>query len=124
MTTQQDDMNRNPTGKGGFGDHPENRNPGGWKPEYTFSYQYRRFMNMTVKEFKQWKDKTSDKEKTMVEELAYVAVLKARTEFKERQEITNRTEGMPKQSIDATSNGQTLTGLIQINEASEEPIKK
>ena len=49
-TTQQDYITppelRNPTGKGGFGDHPENRNPGGWNPDFTFSYQYRRFLNM------------------------------------------------------------------------------
>lgn len=107
-TTQQDKLVNNPTGKGGFGDHPENRNPGGWKPEYTFSYQYKRFLNMDVKTFKEWKDKTSDKEKTMVEELAYVAVLKARSEFKERQEIANRTEGMPKQSNDLTTNGEKI----------------
>jgi len=89
----------NPTGKGGFGDHPENRNPGGWKPEYTFSYQYRRFMNMTVEEFKQWKDVTADKDKTMVEELAYVAVLKARSDIRDRQEITDRTEGKAPQTV-------------------------
>lgn len=99
MTTQQDNMNRNPTGKGGFGDHPENRNPGGWKPEYTFSYQYRRFMNMTVEEFKSWKDLTADKDKTMVEELAYVAVLKARSDIRDRQEITDRTEGKAPQTV-------------------------
>ncbi len=89
----------NPTGKGGFGDHPENRNPGGWKPEYTFSYQYRRFMNMTVEEFKAWKDLTADKDKTMVEELAYVAVLKARSDIRDRQEITDRTEGKAPQTV-------------------------
>jgi hypothetical protein len=89
----------NPTGKGGFGDHPENRNPGGWKPEFTFSYQYRRFMNMTVEEFKAWKDTTADKDKTMVEELAYVAVLKARSDIRDRQEIADRTEGKAPQTI-------------------------
>lgn len=89
----------NPTGKGGFGDHPENRNPGGWKPKYTFSYQYRRFMNMTVEEFKAWKDLTADKDKTMVEELAYVAVLKARSDIRDRQEITDRTEGKAPQTV-------------------------
>lgn len=103
-TTQQENKSlppelRNPTGKGGFGDHPENRNPGGWKPEYTFSYQYRRFMNMTVEEFKAWKDLTADKDKTMVEELAYVAVLKARSDIRDRQEITDRTEGKAPQTV-------------------------
>lgn len=99
MTTQQDDMNRNPTGKGGFGDHPENRNPGGWKPEFTFSYQYKKFLNMPVDDFKEWKNKPENANRTMVEELAYNAVLKARTEFKERQEITDRVEGKAPQTV-------------------------
>ena len=89
----------NPEGKGGFGDHPENRSPGGWNPKMTFSFQYKRFLNMPVEQFKAWKDKTSDSEKTMVEELAYVAVLKARTEFRERQEITDRVEGKAPQTV-------------------------
>jgi len=42
---------------------------------------------MTVEEFKAWKDLTADKNKTMVEELAYVAVLKARSDIRDRQEI-------------------------------------
>ena len=86
-------MNRNPTGKGGFGDHPENRSDGRWNPRMTFSFQYRRFMNMTVEEFKSWKDLTADKDKTMVEELAYATVLKARSDIRDRQEITDRIEG-------------------------------
>lgn len=125
MTSNQDNMNRNPTGKGGFQERPEDINRNGtWNPKMTFGFQYRRFLNMPVEEFKKWQKETPDEEKTVVEELAYIAVLRARNVFRERQEIANRTEGMPKQSLDATSNGQTLTGLIQINEASEEPIKK
>lgn len=108
MTTQQD-MNRNPTGKGGFRDHPENQSPGGWKPDMSFSYQYKRFMNMDVEEFKNWKVKTADKDKKMVEELAYVAVLKARGEFKYLTEVANRADGMPKQSTDITSGGDKLS---------------
>lgn len=105
-------MNRNPTGKGGFGDNPQNRSNGRWNPDMTFSFQYRRFMNMTVEEFKSWKELTADKDKTMVEELAYVAVLKARTEFRERQEVANRTEGMPKQSTDLTTNGKDISPVL------------
>ena len=99
MTSNQDNMNRNPTGKGGFGDHPENRSDGRWNPRMTFSFQYRRFMNMTVEEFKAWKYLTADKNKTMVEELAYVAVLKARSDIRDRQEITDRTEGKAPQTV-------------------------
>lgn len=56
-------------------------------------------MNMTVEEFKAWKDTTADKDKTMVEELAYVAVLKARSDIRDRQEIADRTEGKAPQTI-------------------------
>jgi len=100
MTSNQDNMNRNPTGKGGFGERPEDINRSGtWNPRMTFSFQYRRFMNMTVEEFKSWKDLTADKDKTMVEELAYVAVLKARSDIRDRQEITDRTEGKAPQTV-------------------------
>ena len=40
----------------------------------------------------------------------------ATSKLDEFREVANRTEGMPKQSTDLTSNGKTLTGLIQINE--------
>ena len=100
MTSNQDNMNRNPTGKGGFGERPEDINRSGtWNPRMTFSFQYRRFMNMTVEEFKSWKYLTADKDKTMVEELAYAAVLKARSDIRDRQEITDRTEGKPPQTV-------------------------
>lgn len=100
MTSNQDNMNRNPTGKGGFGERPEDINRSGtWNPRMTFSFQYRRFMNMTVEEFKSWKYLTADKDKTMVEELAYAAVLKARSDIRDRQEITDRTEGKAPQTV-------------------------
>ena len=125
MTSNLDNMNRNPTGKGGFQERPEDINRSGtWNPKMTFGFQYRRFLNMPVKDFRKWQRETPENERTVVEEIAYTAVFKAKNVFRERQEIANRTEGMPKQSFDATSNGQTLIGLIQINEVSEEPIKK
>ena len=90
----------NPTGKGGFGDHPENRNPGGWNPDFTFSYQYKRFLHMNADKFLAWDKETPDSEKKVVETIAWAAVYKARKDLRERQEIANRTEGMPKQSVD------------------------
>lgn len=102
----------NPTGKGGFGDHPENRSPGGlWNPDMTFSFQYKKFMNMEVEEFKKWKDNNPNR--TMVQELAWNAVLSARNGNRnDRLEIANRTEGMPKQTTDVTSGGDKLESVI------------
>lgn len=103
----------NPTGKGGFGDHPENRGTGTWNSEMTFSYQYKKFMNMEIEEFKKWKEKNP--KRTMVQELAWNAVLSARNGNRsDRLEIANRTEGMPKQSTDLTSDGNSLDGLIKV----------
>ena len=99
---------RNPTGKGGFGDNPQNRNPGGWNKEMVFSYQYRRFMNMTMNELKEWR-LIPDMERKVVEYLAYQAVMRAKNSLRDVQEITDRTEGKAPQSIDMTSNGESIT---------------
>ena len=111
MTTNK---NTNPTGKGGFGDHPENRNPGGWDPQNTFSYQLNRFKNMDVSEFKAWKDKHPIR--TMAEELAYNRILESRTDLKNFQEVANRTEGMPKQSIDQSNTGEISISVTRYGE--------
>jgi hypothetical protein len=111
-TTQQDKTAPNPTGKGGFGDHPENRSPGGWKPENTFSYQLNRFKNMTVSEFKKWQDANPEETRTMAEELAFKRILEARKYLKDFQEVANRTEGMPKQTTENIGANQSPTVII------------
>lgn len=98
-TTQQ--VPGNPTGKGGFGDHPEHRSPGGWKPEVTVSYQYKRFMNMSVADLDKWLEKNKDTMK-VVEHLAYKRVLEAKKSLPDIKEITDRTEGKAPQSIEHT----------------------
>lgn len=107
QATPEKDMNRNPKGKGGFGDNPQNRNPGGWKPEMVFSYQYRRFMNMTIDELEKWA-KTPKSKRTVVEDLAYTRVLTARASLPDVREITDRTEGKAPQSIDLTTGGDKI----------------
>ena len=101
MTTKQVNMVRNPTGKGGFGDHPENRSPGGWKKENSFSYQMNRFKNMTVDDFLKWLKENPKDTRTMAEELAYARVFKARESLMEFKEVADRTEGKPIQKIES-----------------------
>lgn len=103
-TTEQDSWNPNPTGKGGFGDNPENRNPGGWKKEDSISYQYNKLMRMTPDEF------NSFEPETVAQEIAYKRIKIARTEagLYDTKEITDRTEGKAAQSIDMTSNGESI----------------
>lgn len=91
--------NYNPTGKGGFGDNPQNRGDGSWDKTKVFSYQYRRFMNMSVEELKEYA-KLPEKDRTVVEDLAYKRVIAAQNSLKDVKEITDRTEGKPMQSIE------------------------
>jgi hypothetical protein len=118
--TQLSKLKRDKNGKfaggippAGFNVHPENQSPGGWRPEYTFSYQYKRFMNMEVEKFKNWKDKNPDR--TMVEEIAWNAVLKARGEYKYLQEVSNRAEGMPKQEVGVQASFKVVRDEIPID---------
>jgi hypothetical protein len=86
-------MNLNPTGKGGFKEHPENRNPGGWSKENSLSYQYKYLLSLTDAEFGKWMQKHKPKKRTVAQTLAYDAVISARKDFQYLKEITDRTEG-------------------------------
>lgn len=109
--------NPNPTGKGGFQERPQDINrEGNWEPRNTFKYQMNRFKNMTIKELEDWNKEMTKEVRTVAEDLAFTAVVKAREKLEYFRELSNRTEGMPKQTTDITSGGETLTGLIQINE--------
>jgi len=122
MTTQQVSMNRNPKGKGGFKEHPENQSPGGWNPVMTFSYQYKFFNNMPVEIAKDWLTKNPNH--TVIQEIAWNAVDKAKKEHKYLVEITNRTEGMPKQTTDLKVTGKSLPDLIEELETNYERLSK
>lgn len=97
----------NPTGKGGFQERPQDRSSGTWDKTMVFSYQYRRFMNMTTAELKEYSSKP-DTERTVVEDLAYSRVIAAKKSLPDVKEISDRTEGKAPQSIDVTSGGEKL----------------
>lgn len=105
LTSNQVKHIPNPTGKGGFKDHPENRADGKWDSKNTFSYQINRFKNMPVKEFLAWPETTPEDVRTMAEELAWKRVFESRKSLKDFKEVANRTEGMPKQSIEGKFDG-------------------
>lgn len=111
LTTEQD-MNRNPTGKGGFQEHPENRNPGGWRKEVSFSYQYKRFMAMSIPELKKYQE-LPDEKRTVVEDLAFARVLAAKKSLMDVKEITDRTEGKPPQFIGLGSGDEYKKALVE-----------
>lgn len=92
----------NPTGRGGFKEHPENRNDGRWSSEYSIPFQYNKLIRMKIKKFKNWLSEHPEEERTVAEELAYEAVIKAKKEFKYLVEITDRTSGKSPQTHELT----------------------
>lgn len=89
----------NPDGKGGFGDNPQNRHNGAWKKTETFRYWFDVFKEMSVTELREWLDNNPEDTRSVASNLAYQRVTKALNDIKEFQEVANRSEGMPKQSI-------------------------
>lgn len=104
MTTKEDkytDMNRNPTGKGGFGDNPQHRSDGRWQKEDSISYQYNMLIRLSVGEFNKWLEKYPEDKRTMAQDVAHKAVMEAREDLAYLKEITDRTEGKPTQRLEA-----------------------
>ena len=89
---------RNPTGIGGFGDHPENRSNGKWDKTKSIGYQLNKFLRMNELDVKDYR--RTHKNMTMAELGALSRIVKMIEDLKEFQEVANRTEGMPKQHID------------------------
>lgn len=103
--TSKQDMNRNPEGKGGFGDNPQNRSNGSWKKTETFRYWYEIFKEMTVKEFKEWQETNPEDTRSIASNLAFRRIFNSLDDLKEFQEVANRSEGMPKQTNELSGTG-------------------
>jgi hypothetical protein len=114
--TSNQDWNPNPTGKGGFGDNPQNINRNGhWNPKNTFSYQMSRFKNMTIQELDNWNMDTPREIRTVAEDLAFHRVYNARKELAEFREVADRTEGKPRQPLEH-SGGIEVKGAKEVAE--------
>ena len=98
----------NPTGKGGFKDNPENRNSGYWSAEDSISFQYKKLQKLTIEELEQWISQNPKSLRTVAQDLAYKALVKAQKELSYLKEVTDRSEGKAPQSIDFTSGGEPL----------------
>lgn len=92
--------NPNPTGSGGFGDNPQNRSDGGWKKEDSISYQYNMLIRLNSSEFDSWLEDNPADKRTIAQEMAHNALLKAKRDLSYLKEITNRTDGMPTQKTE------------------------
>ena len=60
LTTKQGNKNNNPTGKGGFNEHPENRNDGGRLPNPLKAFQREKFEKMSDKEKEEFLNKIDE----------------------------------------------------------------
>lgn len=102
MTTDQaktqNDMNRNPTGKGGFGDNPQNRNPGGWKKEDTPRYKLEQMMKLSEEELD---DIIEDFSLPLFERKLAQALKDGK--WREFESMIVQVYGYPKQTIEQTN---------------------
>lgn len=89
----------NPSGKGGFGDNPENRSDGRWSAKDSIPYNYNLLLRMTIEEIRDWLIKNPENERTVAQELAYQSVISAKHSLGYLKEVTDRTSGKAPQTI-------------------------
>ena len=97
--------NNNPKGKGGFGDHPENRSNGKWSKDTSVSYWYNKLGRMDNAEFKTFKPANPFQEIAYKRVQAAISTADGELALKNTKEITDRVEGRPKQDIDLDISG-------------------
>lgn len=90
----------NPSGKGGFADHPENRHNGKWDKDTSVSYWYNKLGRMDSKEFNKFKPANPFQEIAYKRVQAALSTADGELALKNTKEITDRTEGRPRQDID------------------------
>lgn len=98
-----DQVSPNPTGKGGFGDNPQNRNPGGWVKKDTLRYKIEQASHLDRDELLAI---IYDPKEAMLLRKFAEATLKA--DWRMIKEITEMLYGKPKESVDVTTGGQTI----------------
>jgi hypothetical protein len=98
--------NNNPTGKGGFGDNPQNQSGGRWQKDTSISYWYNYLIRLNITEFEKFTPQS------MAQRLAYSSIIEATEELNYLKEVTDRTEGKPSQSTDITTGGKEIQPTI------------
>lgn len=110
MTTKQaKDMNRNPSGKGGFGDNPENRNSGSWKKTDTARFKLEQMMKLSQEELQ---EVIRQPDIPVFEQKLALAIRDG--DWKVIREITHEVYGTPKQSVDVNNPDGSLTPIVRV----------
>lgn len=108
-TTDQVRKVPNPTGKGGFGDNPENRNPGGWKKTDTLRFKIEKASELDRLELQ---DIVNDESESMLLRKFAEATLKA--DWRMIKEITEMLYGKPKETVDISNPDGSMTPIVRI----------
>jgi hypothetical protein len=113
--------NNNPSGKGGFGENPQNRHHGAWRKEETARGILEAMMKLSDEELIEIKnDKEGARFKRTVAEILLDGEQDTKERWKQIKELVAEVYGTPKQALDVTTNGDSLTGLkISFEEASK-----
>ena len=106
-TDQVDKQVPNPTGKGGFGDNPQNRNPGGWVKSDTPRFKLEQMMKLGSADLQ---DVVDNPQSPVFETKLAQAILDG--QWREIKEMIQEVYGKPKESVDVTSNGETIGATI------------
>jgi len=93
---------KNPEGKGGFGDNPQNRASGRWSKDTSISYWYNYLIRLDINEFDAFNPETK------AQQLAYNSIVESQKELNYLKEVTDRTEGKAYQTTDITSGGEKI----------------
>ena len=97
----------NPTGKGGFGDHPENACHGRWRKEDSYTYNVNKFGRMTDIELQKIILKSKAGELTQFQQAALKTVLDMKKDegWKKLVDTVDRVDGKALQPVEQTVNG-------------------
>ena len=100
-------MVNNPTGKGGFGDHPENACHGRWRKEDSYTYNVNKFGRMTDIELQEVILQAKGGELTQFQRAALQTVLdmQKREGWKKLVDTVDRVDGKALQPVEQTVNG-------------------
>lgn len=100
-------MVNNPTGKGGFGDHPENACHGRWRKEDSYTYNVNKYGRMTDIELQEVILQAKGGELTQFQRAALQTVLDMQKKegWKKLVDTVDRVDGKALQPVEQTVNG-------------------
>jgi len=116
----------NPSGKGGFQDHPENRSDGRWSGAESLDFMLNKYSHFTREQLEAEFKRPG---LTAVEHTALVNVVSMMKDsdrgLKTRTFFAERTQGKPRQQIDSNIRGADLPVInIQFAQGSDDNIQK